>query len=260
MPLSTFQVSTPAILIRRTAYGDFDLILTFFSLSAGKISLIAKSARKSARRFVGVLELFSELDIVGSVGRKPGMPVLHEASLRQPFEHIRAVPARMAFASYWVELVNDWMEERVEQAELYHLLRYALSALDQGQVPEDTLSIVFQMRLLRLSGHSPNLQRCAICLRQVEAIGAEVVGVDIAKGGIACPGCAPGIVDSHRLAKGTVKQLLWVASGDLLRAARIRFSPAAARESLDFLERFVPYHLGRQPRSLRVLRQLRGDR
>jgi hypothetical protein len=33
----------------------------------------------------------------------------------------------------------------------------------------------------------------------------------------------------------------------------------ALRESQEFLESFVPYHLGRQPRSLRVLRQLRGE-
>jgi len=45
----------------------------------------------------------------------------------------------------------------------------------------------------------------------------------------------------------------------LSRAARMKFSPAAILESLDFLERFVPYHLGRQPRSLKVLRQLRKD-
>lgn len=258
MPLSSLHLSTPAILLRRTPYGDFDLILTLFSLSAGKISVIAKCARKSARRFVGVLELFSELDIVGSAGRKHGLPVLQEATLRRPFEQIRALPSRMAFASYWVELVDQWMEERAEQAELYDLLRYALSELDLGRIPEDTLSIVFQMRLLRISGHSPHLQRCAVCLRAVGAIGADVVGVDIAKGGITCPGCAPGSADSHRLTKGTVMQLLWVSGGDLPRAARMRFSPAAARESLEFLEHFVPYHLGRQPRSLRVLRQLRG--
>jgi DNA repair protein RecO (recombination protein O) len=61
------------------------------------------------------------------------------------------------------------------------------------------------------------------------------------------------------LSKGTIKQLQWVAGGDLARAARIRFTPAAVSEALGFLERFVPYHLGRQLRSLKVLRQLRGN-
>ena len=64
------QLSTSAILIRRRDYGDYDLVLTFFTLSHGKVSLIAKAAKKSTRRFAGVLELFSEIDIAGAAGRR----------------------------------------------------------------------------------------------------------------------------------------------------------------------------------------------
>ncbi|MDH3827134.1 MAG: recombination protein O N-terminal domain-containing protein, partial [Desulfobacterales bacterium] len=60
--------STPAILLRRLDYGDFDLILTFLSLHRGKISLIAKSAKKSKKRFAGILELFSLMETVASLG------------------------------------------------------------------------------------------------------------------------------------------------------------------------------------------------
>jgi len=123
------QFSTPAILIRRTEYGDFDLIVTFFSLTLGKVSLMAKAAKKSTRRFAGLLELFTELDIVGSVGRKSGLPVLQEATLRHPHSEIREAATKTAYASYWSELVNDWMGERVESAELFLLLRHVLDAL-----------------------------------------------------------------------------------------------------------------------------------
>ena len=251
------QFSTSAILLRRTEYGDYDLILSLFSHSHGKISVIAKSAKKSTRRFAGVLELFSEMEVVVMAGR--GLPVLQEAALKHPFAQIRAIPSRLAYASYWAEIIHDWMENGVEQTELYRLLHHALSHLDQGRVPEAVLSIVFQMRFLRLSGHSPNLERCVVCQRGTPAIRSDVLAVDVAKGGIACPACLPASVDAPRLAKGTVKQLMWVAGGDLVRAARMKFSPAATAESLTFLERFVPHHLGRQPRSLRVLRQLRGE-
>jgi DNA repair protein RecO (recombination protein O) len=249
------QLSTPAILIRRTEYGDYDLILTLFSLAQGKIAVIAKSAKKSTRRFAGVLELFSEMDAVVRVGR--GMPVLEEAALKHPFAQIREIPSRLAYASYWAELVHDWMEDRVEQKELYHLLHHVLSELDQGRVPEAALSIVFQMRFLRLSGHSPNLDWCVVCRRKTADILSDVLVVDVAKGGIACPACLHLSSEVPHLTKGTIKQLLWVAGGDLRRAVRMKFSAAATAEGLMFLERFVPYHLGRQPRSLKVLRQLR---
>jgi DNA repair protein RecO (recombination protein O) len=251
------QFSTSAILLRRIEYGDYDLILSLFSRSQGKISVIAKSARKSTRRFAGVLELFSEMDVVVAAGR--GLPVLQEAALKHPFAQIRAAPSRLAYASYWAELVHDWMEDGVEQIELYHLLQHVLGQLDRGQVLEAVLSILFQMRFLRLSGHSPGLERCMVCQRKTSAIPSDVVVADVARGGIACPGCWPSSPDALCLAKGTVNHLRWVAGGDLGRAARMKFSPAARAESLAFLERFVPYHLGRRPRSLRVLRQLREE-
>jgi DNA repair protein RecO (recombination protein O) len=254
------QFSTSAILLRRTDYGDYDLILSVFSLERGKLSLIAKSAKKSSRRFPGVLELFSEMDLVGSTGRGRGLAVLQEAALKQPFARIRSAPLRVAYASYWAELVNDWMEEGVEQPALYGLLRHVLGELDRGEVPEAVLSVVFQMRFLRLSGHDPNLACCVLCRREVDCIPPGRLGVDVVKGGIACPTCLPGFPEAGQLSKGTAKQLLWVSNGDLGRAARMKFGAEAAAEALRFLERFVPHHLGREPRSLKVLRQLRGDK
>ena len=183
------QFSTPAILIRRTEYGDYDLIVTFFSLTLGKVSLMAKAAKKSTRRFAGLLELFTELDIVGSVGRKSGLPVLQEATLRHPHPEIREAATKTAYASYWSELVNDWMEERVESAELFLLLRHVLDALAASGPPEAALSVLFQMRLLRISGHSPNLTRCVVCRLDLDSIRPEALGIEIAQGGIACPGC-----------------------------------------------------------------------
>lgn len=251
--------TTPAILIRRTEYGDADLIVTFFSLALGKVSLMAKAAKKSARRFAGLLELFTEMDIVAASGRRGGLRVLQEAALKNPHPDIRQVPSKTAYASYWAELVNDWMEEGVENAEIYLLLRHVLDALDEGAQPAAGLSILFQMRLLRISGHRPHLGCCVICRCDIESILSEMLPVEIARGGVVCPGCLPADAGLQRISKGTVKQLLWVAGGDLARASRIRFTPQALREGQTFLERFVPYHLGRQPRSLRVLRQLRGD-
>lgn len=255
--MSTF--STPAIMIRRMDYGDYDLILTFFSLTHGKISLIAKAAKKSTKRFGGILELFSELEVVGSSGRGKGLPVLQEAALKQPFSQIRADITRTAYASYWAELIHDWMQEYERQTELYDLLKRSLGELDSGRASEAGLSVLFQMRLLNISGHRPNLSHCCRCQNPLTSTVSDKLLFDIARGGISCQNCVPGASDGIRLSMGTLKQLVWAGSGDFAKASRIRFSANTISEALDFLEAFVPYHLGKQPRSLKFLRQIRRD-
>jgi len=249
--------STPAIMLRRIEFGDYDFIITFFALNQGKVSVIAKSAKKSTKRFSGILELFSVLDIVYGSARGKGLPVLQEAVLKQPFSKIRADIKKTAYASYWSELINAWMEKNEKQSKLYYLLRYVLGELDFGNTSEEALSILFQMRLMAISGHSPNLRECSICKTKLEEIKKANIIFDLTRGGLVCENCSQNISKRIVLSKGTIKQLLWIEIQDLTKAKRIRFAPQASNEGLKFLEAFVPYHLGKEPRSLKFLRQLR---
>jgi len=249
--------STPAIVLRKVDFGDYDLVITFFTLKEGKISAIAKSAKKSTKRFAGILELFSALNVVFSTGRRKGLPILQEATLKYPFPSIRTSMLKTAYASYWAELINEWMESGQEQGEIYQLFQYILRKLDSCQASEAALSILFQMKFITLSGLSPNLRQCSVCRIEVEKIKETRVQFDFAKGGILCDRCASKTLRNTFLSKGIIKQLLWIESGDLVKAVRVKFTSDALRESLGFLETFVPYHLGKEPRSLKFLQQIR---
>jgi len=249
--------STPAIVLRKVDFGDYDLVITFFTLQEGKITAIAKSAKKSTKRFAGILELFSVLNVVYSTGRRKGLPVLQEATLKYPFSSIRTSMLKTAYASYWAQLINEWMESGQKQVEIYELFQYMLRKLDSCQTSEAALSILFQMKFITLSGLAPNLGQCSVCHIEVEKLKETRVQFDFAKGGILCDGCASKTSRKTFLSKGIIKQLLWIEKGDLVKAVRVRFSSDALKEGLEFLETFVPYHLGKEPRSLKFLQQIR---
>lgn len=249
--------STPAIVLRRIDYGEYDVVITLFTLSKGKISVIAKSAKKSKKRFAGILELFSILDVVCNVGQRKGLPVLQEATLKYPFFDIRSSTLKTAYASYWAELINAWMENGQKQVQLYQLFQYVLRELDACRTSEAALSILFQIKFMAESGLSPNLRQCSVCGTEIEKIKETRVKFDLAKGGILCGGCTSKTLRKASLSKGIIKQLLWMEEGDLVKAVRVRFTADALKEGLEFLETFVPYHLGKEPRSLKFLRQIR---
>lgn len=251
-------LSTSAILLRRIEFGDYDLIVTLFTEAEGKTSAIAKSAKKSVKRFPGVLEPFSKLNVVLSKGRKKGLPILQEASIEDPFFNIREDIVKTAYASYWAELIYLWMVEGEPQEQLYQLTVHVLSELNRGEIPVEVLSILFQMRFLSLAGFRPNFDHCHHCKTCLDQIKYATLVSDPSSGGIACPTCC-GVSRNGgvKISKGTLKQLIWTDNKDLDRAARIRFTPLAIDEGIRFLEIFVPFHIGRNPKSLKVLRAIR---
>ncbi|MBU0986292.1 MAG: DNA repair protein RecO [Proteobacteria bacterium] len=249
--------ASPAIMLRRIDYGDYDLIITFFTLKNGKTSVIAKSAKKSTKRFSGILELFSVLDIVCSTGRRgKALFVLQEATLKHPFPGIRSDIIQTAYASYWAEVINEWMENGQEQKEIYYLFEHVLSELDLGRIPAGALSILFQMRFMTILGFQPNLSCCCVCQKEIAYIKENNFAFDLAKGGLVCHGCEPVTLKKIYLSKGTVKQLQWIKCGDFSRAMRMKLSSQAIVEGLAFMEAFVPYHLEKDLRSLKFLKQM----
>jgi DNA repair protein RecO (recombination protein O) len=110
---------------------------------------------------------------------------------------------------------------------------------------------------MALTGFCPNLSCCSICKTELENIKKNNVVFDLKKGGLVCEKCAPASSGNMYLSKGTIKQLDWIASRDMSKACRIKFFGRALEEGLELMERFVPYHLGKEPKSLVFLRQIR---
>ena len=250
------HLSSPAIMLRATEHGDFDKIITFFTLKQGKISVIAKGAKKSIKRFAGVLELFSVLNLVYSFGRGRGLPILKEASVVHPFERIRTNITRTAYASYWCELVYAWMDQGQQQVSVYRLLEHTLDQLNRGSLSEHALHITFQLRFMAINGFRPGLEHCNICRTPVGRFRRSFVAFNVRRGGLLCERCAPQAAGPLYLSMGTVKLLCWVLNAPLHKLNRLRFSKQAIEESLRMLEAFVPYHLGKETKSLKFLKQL----
>lgn len=183
--------STDAILLRRIEYGDYDLIVSYFTRSMGRISVIAKNAKKSVRRFAGALDPFIAMNIECSwPKRKNGLPVLNSVDIENPFAHIRTNTVKTGYASYWLEIVSSWMEEGKPDEALYNLVFHVLESLNSGAVPMEVLSVLFQIRFMGISGFAPNLMSCGQCGMPIDNIRQHKITFDVLAGGLVCDRCA----------------------------------------------------------------------
>ncbi len=267
------EFSTDAILLRKIEYGDHDYIITFLTRTMGKISVIAKNAKKSVRRFSGALDMFSLNHIQCRYPKKNknGLIILTQSGIENGFIQIRYDLFKTAYASYWVELIYSWLEEGRVQTRLFELLLFSLDMLDRSAVDPGILNLLYQIRFMGISGFSPVIDRCESCDRRLDAIAQDRIRFDLKDGKLICDACLKpdtgtrdmgGLSDKGHflyISKGTLKQLAWMNASDMARADRIKFSSFAMTEGAALMEAFIPFHIGREMKTLKFLHRLRQE-
>lgn len=254
--------STDAILLRKIEYGDHDFIISFLTRTKGRISVIAKNAKQSVKRFSGAMDLFSvnQIHCVYPKKKKDGMIILCHADLENGMGNIRYDVLKTALAGFWVELVHFFLEEEKALPRLYDLLFFSLDALNTGVISGEVIHLLFLIRFMALSGFEPNIEFCGCCQTPVDLIDQKRVLFDFKDGRIVCKKCIKGESKySRTVSKGTLKQLFWINKNDVSRMDRIRFSALALKEGESLLESFIPFHIGREFKSLQFLKRLRQE-
>ena len=269
--------STNAILLRKIEYGDHDYIISFLTRTRGRVSVIAKNAKKSSRRFTGALDLFSlnHIHCTFPKKKKDALTILAQTDLEDGFGNIRYDIYKTAYASFWVEVIYSYLEEEKAEPQFYDLLLFALSTLNAGNISKEVIHLLFQIRFMALSGFEPNIETCGVCHTPIDTIQGNKLMFDLKNGQILCMKCAtkryqPTIsktlnqkskIKNQKMivSKGTLKQLFWINNSDINRVDRIRFSDSALKEGQYLLESFIPFHLGREFKSLKFLNRLRQE-
>ena len=94
---------TAALILRSVDFGESDRILHLFVPEVGRLTAIAKGARRSVHRFSGRLDLFNHLRVQVDQRRRTAMARLDQASLIQSFTPLRVEPVRFAMGCYLLE-------------------------------------------------------------------------------------------------------------------------------------------------------------
>jgi DNA repair protein RecO (recombination protein O) len=233
-----------AVVLRTVDYGERDRVVTLLSRERGKLSAFARGARSSQRRFGGALEPFNLL-AAELTERGGDLWVLESAGVERAFGAVRGDLARIACASYAVELARELVRDAEPHEDLFdHLLDY-LERLDAAPArPWDLRG--FELDGLRAAGLMPSLEDCARCGRPS---GDEGTRFDPAQGGVLCAACRP-------LAGPGAGQIGVEALAALRRLQRGEPAGAPApiaAEARALLGAYVEYHLGKRLLSRRFL-------
>ncbi|MEN8198719.1 MAG: DNA repair protein RecO [Thermodesulfobacteriota bacterium] len=230
------QRETPAIVLDCRDHGESDLIVTFFCRQHGRVTGIAKGARRSKKRFVNKLELFTSLVIRHTLPQNNRLAFINEAELLDSFLGLRQNSSSYITASVIREHVLLATKEMEGDEELYPLLIWAFHSLDSDRPPLPTLTF-FLVRFFSVIGYSPELEYCSSC--GVLLLDSPNHSFYSPGGSMRCSRCtAKESRGKVRLSQGTLKSLVMGLHQPLERLSRLQLSENSRREALTFLHAY----------------------
>lgn len=155
------DVSATGIVLRRFDSGESDRRLIVLTSEFGKISLVAKGARKSSSRLAGSTDLLSLARFTWAQTRQQRYITAVQPSRGFPF--LRTDYDKLAVALAWCELVDVAIPQESPDPAAYELTLQLLNSLENGN---PAASMAWAMaHLLNNEGVYPNWTECQVSHR-----------------------------------------------------------------------------------------------
>ena len=248
------KIVTSGLVLRETETKETDKILTVLTPDLGKISLIARGARRRNSPLAAGCQLlaYSELTIY----QRGAWRYVSEASTIELFDGVRRDFELLSLASYFAELTESVSGEEQPAPEILSLLLNALYALSALKKDPLLVKPVFELRLMALSGFEPLADGCAVCGKKEP----ERPMLDVVQGVVHCAGCKQSAGLSLPLTKGSLAALRHALYGDEKRLYSFTLDKNALRQLDHAAEAFVAAQLERSFRTLDYYKSIRTER
>ncbi len=254
---------TPAIVLRSRSFGESDKIVSFLTRDHGKVTGIAKGAKRSRKRFVNTLEPFCLVNLHFQERPHGSLVFIHACDWILFFKDITMNLEKIAHASYLLEITDELTREREDNRLIFEHLKQGLVAIEKNR-PSLSVLAIFGMKLLRLSGYQPMLDCCRRCGKNQPGLNAGLWDEDpevarsksrggwrfgLRDGGILCEACAEFKKETFSLSLEVLHVLTRLQGVDSVATSSLNVSLSALKESFTILSRFIEFQINKELRS-----------
>ena len=213
--------SADALILRTYKLGEADRIVVFLTRDRGKKRGVAKGARRPRSKFMGGLEPLTQVRVAYfEKERRELVSVNYSEPSCSPLS--ADDPEALGYTEYFAELLDEWAQDADPDERLYRLGAAMVDALVAG-VAAEPLARYFEYWLLRLQGVYPS------------------------ESGLGLSEEALAVLSQFR----TVNPR---------RLGELRATGAALREIESIHRALITAHLEKEPKSIRVLKDMRRHR
>ena len=171
------------VVLRETETKESDKILTLLTAERGRLSVIARGARRKSCKFAASAQhlAWSEWTLY----QKGDWYYVNEGTTLELFTGLRTDLELLALGCYFAELTEAVTAPEVPAGPLVSHLLNGLYALGTLHKPPALVKAAFEIKLLCLAGYEPLADSCAYCGRP----DPEQPLLDVVQGVLRCRTC-----------------------------------------------------------------------
>lgn len=240
-------IKCEGIVIRSKDYSEGNKIVTILTKEIGKISMMARGAKKANSRLSSVTQLLTHGHYLLARASSKSMATLQQGELIHSFRLVRQDLWLTSYAAYLAELIDKIIEDNQPHAYYYQLLLEALQYFEDGKDPQVVTHLI-ELKILQAEGYAPELDQCVSCQTK-----EGIFSFSIREGGFICERCAYQDEQVIKLQQGTVKVLRALAKISPKQLGNIALKAETKQELQLGIWGFIDAHTPFQLKSRRFI-------
>lgn len=238
-------------MIKTQDYKESDKIVWLFSEKLGKISVIAKGAKKNRSKLFSSTLSFCYGNYL--VYRGKGMYTLNESDIIESFQSLLSDLETITYASYFCELIDIAMTEEESNRELFKDIIACFYFMKNKVGDLETLSRIFELKVLNATGYGLNLDRCCICRNKLNS--SNYMSLQYL-GGV-CENCQR--INGIHISNATYNIIKYLNNLPLEKSYRVTIPNGLKKDIYKVLSTIISQNYFKKPKSLETLNFLKGS-
>ncbi len=154
-------VKMKGIIIAENNMGDFDKMLTMLTPGIGKISCVAKGARRPKSTLLAGTQFLCFAEYVMYKGQENY--IINSCDTIEVFYNLRTDLDKLQYAVDITKIIQDVTNENENSYKILQLYLNTLYMLSETKKDPDFIVSIFKIKLLCYLGFKPNVESCTIC-------------------------------------------------------------------------------------------------
>ena len=227
-------IKTTGLVLRSIKLGESDRLVTLLSPDKGRLSVVAKGARKTKSKLSAAVDLFVYGDYVLYKGKN--LYTATQCEVIESYPAIKGDFAAYAYATYFSELVNRVIVEDEKSHGVFSLISEVLRLIEPG-TDFFILSRAFELKLLSVVGYQPVFAECINCGNERRRFFSSRMG------GLICESCRINDDKAFPFSEGSLALAKFILLSPLGKAGLLKAGERQRKDLYAYNRGLLSYHL-----------------